>query len=764
MTLGGGARLGETAGSALALGAGFTLDVLGEGWLTGGTIRNGGSILVESNQTLHVDSGFSNAGSLAVGYAGRVLAGGTTTLPAFTALAGSITGAGTLGLDSGALLDLGGGTLTLAAGGRFDGATILGTISDGTVAATGAALAAGNLTLDGVTWQGALAPLGGSLTLLDGTQVIAADGSAGRLDATRLSGPLTISGNLDKVAVALGGGTLQAGASGLQLGGASALSLGAGASVAGAVTDAGRVAITGSAAFTGAFASTGSITVTGGTLAAANLVNAGTVTLTGGSALQLAGPAALGGTVSFGSGANRLGFSAAGYDAATLQGFRYGDTVDLGGLANGTTLSLALHGGVLQVLRGTTAVASFTLQGGGYSAGQFSLAADGAGGTLLTTQYRPQIPDYTGPGTDLDRAWYLAQHPDVAASGADPLTHYLTTGWKLGYDPNPWFSTTYYLNQNPDIAAAGVNPLVHYEQNGWKEGRDPSALFSTRSYLAANPDVVAAGMDPLQHFLDYGQFEGRAPVAAVPHATGAQDPLVDSAWYFAQHPDAAASGLDATQHYGTIGWKLGYNPDPLFDTKFYLTANPDIARAGVNPLQHFEAFGWKEGRQPSLAFNAGAYLAANPDVAAAGLDPLVHYMEFGQFEGRMTFLAGPTASGPADPLVDRAYYFGQLATVAPASVDAAASYDQIGWKLGLNPDAWFDTKFYLAANPDVAASGVDPLMQFETAGWKQGRDPSAAFSMQKYLAAYPDVAASGTNPLTQFLTAGQAQGRQAFHV
>lgn len=482
VTLGGGARLSEASGGTLTLGAGFTLDTVGEGWLTGGVIRNQGAITVESNQTLHVDSGFANVGSLAVAYGGRVLVGGATTLAAFTALETGITGTGTLGLDAGALLDLGGGTLRLAAGSPLDGATMLGTISNGTVAAAGGSLAPGNLTLDGVSWDGTLAARGGSLTLLDGTQVQAAGGGAGLLDATQLTGPLTIAGAFDQASILLGGGTLQAGTAGAQLGSGTALTLGAGATVAGAVTDAGSVTLSnGRAALTGSFASTGSITVTSGTLAAANLAESGTITLNDNSTLQLAGAAALGGTVAFGgTGANRLAFGTAGYDSATLSNFRYGDMVDLGGLAYGSGLELNLQGSTLQVLKGTTAVASFALQapagGASYSAGQFDLMADGTGSTLLTTQYRAGTPVWSGPGADFDAAWYLAEYPSVAASGMDPLTQYLTVGWKEGCNPNPWFDTDYYLNQNPDVAAAGVNPLVHYEQSGWTEGRDPRAV------------------------------------------------------------------------------------------------------------------------------------------------------------------------------------------------------------------------------------------------------------------------------------------------
>jgi hypothetical protein len=72
-----------------------------------------------------------------------------------------------------------------------------------------------------------------------------------------------------------------------------------------------------------------------------------------------------------------------------------------------------------------------------------------------------------------DTDWYLAQNPDVAAAGINPLVHYLRHGAAEGRDPNPLFDTDWYLAQNPDVAAAGINPLVHYLRHGAAEGRDP---------------------------------------------------------------------------------------------------------------------------------------------------------------------------------------------------------------------------------------------------------------------------------------------------
>ncbi len=74
----------------------------------------------------------------------------------------------------------------------------------------------------------------------------------------------------------------------------------------------------------------------------------------------------------------------------------------------------------------------------------------------------------------LDRAFYLATYRDVAEAGFDPVTHYLSAGWREGRMPAPWFDTNHYLNANPDVRDAGVNPFWHYLLSGRTEGRLPS--------------------------------------------------------------------------------------------------------------------------------------------------------------------------------------------------------------------------------------------------------------------------------------------------
>ncbi|MEM5422991.1 glycosyltransferase [Paraburkholderia ferrariae] len=100
----------------------------------------------------------------------------------------------------------------------------------------------------------------------------------------------------------------------------------------------------------------------------------------------------------------------------------------------------------------------------------------------------------------------------------DNLLGIAKAGRLLGFDRE------FYLAQYPDIAHAGIDPLQHYLDHGRAEGRVPSRAllgeprgestsalgFDREFYLEQYPDVASAGVDPLQHYLDFGITEGRA--------------------------------------------------------------------------------------------------------------------------------------------------------------------------------------------------------------------------------------------------------------
>jgi GT2 family glycosyltransferase len=262
-----------------------------------------------------------------------------------------------------------------------------------------------------------------------------------------------------------------------------------------------------------------------------------------------------------------------------------------------------------------------------------------------------------------DTQYYLSSYPDVAATGSDPMFHFLRYGARERRNPHPLFDTRYYLREYPDVARSGQNPLLHFLRVGGVECRNPNSAFDTALYLASNPDAAALRINPLVHFLRHGGDNAW-------HAN--LKDLFDAQYYLSTYPDVAAAGVDPLFHFLRYGARECRNPHPLFDTVYYLRENPDVARSGQNPLLHYLRFGGPEGRSPHPAFDGSFYLASNPDVAAHGVNPLVHFIRHGAAEGKLP-----------------------------------------------HPD--FDPAVYLAANPDVAAARMDPVWHFAKHGAAEGR-------------------------------------------
>lgn len=340
-------------------------------------------------------------------------------------------------------------------------------------------------------------------------------------------------------------------------------------------------------------------------------------------------------------------------------------------------------------------------------------------------------------GPLFDAEWYRTNNPDLAASGVEPLLHYLREGARQGRDPNPLFHAAWYLARNPDVAAGVLLPLDHYIRFGAAEGRDPSAVFSGGWYLDSHPDVRASGLNPLAHYLAFGAHEGRDP-----------SPLFDAAWYLERNTDIAASGANPLVHYVERGATEGRDPSPLFWTGWYLEKNPDVRAGGLNPLAHYLEAGGQEGRDPCPVFDGRFYLANGPDVRDGGEHPLLHYLKSGAGEGR-----------DPSPYFHTAWYLDRYPDIRESGVNPLVHYLKRGGVEGRDPSPLFDGAWYLRTNPDVAALGENPLRHYLKSGYLEGRDPSPLFDVRWYLNRYPDVAENGVEPLGHFLVSGASDRR-----
>ncbi len=259
------------------------------------------------------------------------------------------------------------------------------------------------------------------------------------------------------------------------------------------------------------------------------------------------------------------------------------------------------------------------------------------------------------------------------------------------------FDAQWYREKYPDVAASGMDPLRHYIRYGAAEHRNPSASFDTKFYLDHYPEVAVSGMNPLLHYVQYGRDENRkavpdagktmpAPTAvAMPDAdVVATSGIFDSNWYLETYPTVGSTGTEPIEHYLKYGSKEGKRPNPWFDPKYYLKNNPDVAAAKVEPFLHFIKYGRKELRSPSASFNAAWYWL----VKLAGEDPAAHPLaHYGTLESEAEGDIRP--EGVLAP-EDKAYAR-TIAQEILASEDlAVATAERLGHalsRLGLLPEA-----------------------------------------------------------------------------
>lgn len=112
-----------------------------------------------------------------------------------------------------------------------------------------------------------------------------------------------------------------------------------------------------------------------------------------------------------------------------------------------------------------------------------------------------------------DEEYYRQQLAARSIRAGDALSHFLSTGWKIGLNPNPFFDCDYYiaraLRSNTPV---DVNPLVHYILEGANRRFPTSRFFDTGYYVASYPDIVKSRLNPLAHFIQCGIFEDMVPV------------------------------------------------------------------------------------------------------------------------------------------------------------------------------------------------------------------------------------------------------------
>lgn len=221
------------------------------------------------------------------------------------------------------------------------------------------------------------------------------------------------------------------------------------------------------------------------------------------------------------------------------------------------------------------------------------------------------------PSAHFNTLFYRDRHLDGAE--VNPITHYLEVGRTAGLAPRPASGEEFLQVQRPLVAPffepqyyqmqtgrLSEDPLTHYLSTGWRQGTSPSSQFDPKIYSAQHVFLEGLAVSPLYHFASQRRLrtEGtRPPATPKPIEISTQrvraliEPEFDPAYYRRMNPDVAKANFDPVSHYIDHGWREGRNPQPLFDGGYYLSRNKDVAGDGLNPFYHYLAKGRAEGRR-----------------------------------------------------------------------------------------------------------------------------------------------------------------------
>lgn len=267
-------------------------------------------------------------------------------------------------------------------------------------------------------------------------------------------------------------------------------------------------------------------------------------------------------------------------------------------------------------------------------------------------------------------------------------------------DIQPFFDRRFYLVRNADVAASGIDPILHFLRYGEAEHRDPSAAFCTRAFHLRHPELAASGTNALRHFAE----RQRRALPTVTDPVDQDDWLAlhafevaymktdfDAAFYVARNMDIGT--LDPLYHFAKFGWLEGRDPRADFSTTAYLTRYDDVAAAGINPFFHWLAEGRKEGR-----------LACGP-----------------QGERDLAFEEQVMRQG-----FDEAYYLARVGAAELGQFGALRHFALHGWRDGRNPNRDFSVAGYLSTYDDVRSAGINPYYHWLVEGRREGRLPKPA--------------------------------------
>jgi glycosyltransferase involved in cell wall biosynthesis len=139
-----------------------------------------------------------------------------------------------------------------------------------------------------------------------------------------------------------------------------------------------------------------------------------------------------------------------------------------------------------------------------------------------------------------DATYYRERNPAVDFSKIDPLTHYISIGYKEGRAFHPLFDVSHYINSRGTMTRSD-NPLIDFITTPVGERVNPVPFFDPDHYCETNHDIAQNGVCPYEHLLLHGMHEPHRSINAI----------VSPYYIWSRYPSVQFSNINAGGYYLT---------------------------------------------------------------------------------------------------------------------------------------------------------------------------------------------------------------------
>lgn len=320
-----------------------------------------------------------------------------------------------------------------------------------------------------------------------------------------------------------------------------------------------------------------------------------------------------------------------------------------------------------------------------------------------------------------DETYYKQNYADKINTNK-LLEHYLTVGYKKGFNPSEEFDNDKYIQEHKQLSNYKINPLIYYALYEFTPStKDIEELAIDNNKIIKyekgkqkaeeNKDIAEKIVTINSKIKDLNQKSKLNMEKLIK-----ENEIIKTIYNETKTTTNKKTLKELTEEDITRAKQL-IEENELFDDEYYNQNYPYAFEKNSNLLDHYINEGYLDNLNPSEYFNTKFYMQYE-DVAESKMNPLIFHVLYDL--GSQRKLTDQITSDDIKEAVnkirkanyfDSDFYYKQIPQLKNTNIDPLMHYVYIGYKYNLNPSNNFNTQYYtqkyLTDTPDI-----NPLVHY----------------------------------------------------